>query len=442
MSSDAGGRPPVSVRPVNCPSCGAVVEVRTFGHAVTIVCPSCGSVLDAQDAGVRILQQFKKAVRFDPLIPLGTRGKVLGIDYEVVGFQVREILVDGTPYRWREYLLFNPYQRFRYLTEFDGHWNVVSTLRSLPAGAPGPVSEQPRWYDRQRFRHFQTATAKTIFVLGEFPWQVRVGETATVVDLVAPPRMLSAEITEDKEVTWSLGEYVPGAAIWSALALPGAPPPAKGIFADQPSPFTGVVGRMWRRAALLALAATVVWLAHLATAREKRSFSQEFAFDPRSAQDTSFVTPVFELDGRPSAILVETAATLDNQWIFVGYALVNDETGQTFEFGREVSYYHGVEDGEAWTEGSGSDAVALPQIPPGRYFLRIEPEGEQGSMPVRYRVTVVRDVATSMWFIAALVLLILPPIGASFKSAAFERRRWQESDHASSSSDGDDDDDD
>jgi hypothetical protein len=254
--------------------------------------------------------------------------------------------------------------------------------------------------------------------------------------------MLSAEVTEDKEVTWSVGEYVRGGDIWTALALPGGPPSVSGIFANQPSPVAGVAGRMWRRAAQLALLAAIVWLAHLMTAREKRSFTQEFAFDPRSAQDTSFVTPVFELDGRPSAVLVETATTLENQWMFVGYALVNDDTGQTFEFGREVSYYHGVEDGDSWTEGSRNDDVALPQIPPGRYFLRIEPEGEQGSMPVRYRVTVVRDVATSLWFVAALVLLVLPPIGASFVSASFERRRWQESDHGSSSGDGDDDDDD
>ena len=69
--------------------------------------------------------------------------------------------------------------------------------------------------------------------------------------------------------------------------------------------------------------------------------------------------------------------------MYVGYALINDETGQTFEFAREVSYYYGVEDGESWTEGAPTDTVALPSVPPGRYFLRVEPEGDRTVPPVR-----------------------------------------------------------
>ena len=119
---------------VNCPNCGAATAVRTFGHAVNVVCQSCRSILDAANPGVTILQQYTEAVREEPLIPLGTRGKLLDIDCEVVGFQVRQIVVDGVSYRWREYLLFNPYREFRYLTEYAGHWNVVSTLNALPEG--------------------------------------------------------------------------------------------------------------------------------------------------------------------------------------------------------------------------------------------------------------------------------------------------------------------
>jgi ribosomal protein S27E len=449
--ADGQARPPVRIRSVNCPSCGAATAVRTFGHAVNVVCPSCGSILDAKDPGVAILQQYTKAVRYEPLIPLGTRGKILratsasgpqrDADHEVVGFQVRQILVDNVAYQWREYLLFNPYYGFHYLTEYGGHWNVVTTLRSLPAGGATPGSAGSRSYHGQSYRHFQTANARTVFVLGEFPWQVRVGETATVADYVAPPRLLSGEMTADKEATWSLGEYVDGIAIWSSLSLAGAPPAREGVFANQPSPFGGSAGRMWRTAALLAALAALLWVAHLATAREKIEFAQTFTYDPRGTQDASFVTPLFELDGRPTAVRVETFADVDNQWIGVGYALVNDETGQSYEFAREVSYYHGVDQGESWLEGSRTDGVTLSRIPPGRYFLRIEPEGDRAGHPVRYQVRVVRDVATSIWFLAALALIAIPPIASTWRSAAFERRRWAESDHAPAGSSGGDDDD-
>jgi hypothetical protein len=426
----AQSRPSVSVRSVNCPNCGAATAVRTFGHAVNVVCQSCHSILDATNPGVTILQRYTQAVREEPLIPLGTRGKLLETEYEVVGFQVRQIVVDGVAYQWREYLLFNPYREFRYLTEYSGHWNFVATLNALPGGGPTPSGASARSYAGQRYRHFQTAAAKTVFVLGEFPWQVRVGDTTDGADYVAPPLMLSAEVDSDKEVTWSLSRYTSGDEIWKGLSLKGSPPRPVGVFANQPSPYRGAIATMWRRAALLAAIAMLLWIAHLVTARGKQSFVQNFSFDPKASQDASLVTPVFELDGRPSAVEIETATNLDNQWMFVGYALVNDETGQAFEVARDVSYYHGVEDGESWTEGSAIDSVSLPSVPPGRYFLRIETEGgDVAKAPMRYRVRVLRDVSTSLWFFVALVLIAVPPILATWRAMKFEQKRWQESDH-------------
>ena len=43
---------------------------------------------------------------------------------------------NGMPYSWREYLLFNPYKGFRYLTEYNGHWNYVTPLKSVPEVSP------------------------------------------------------------------------------------------------------------------------------------------------------------------------------------------------------------------------------------------------------------------------------------------------------------------
>ncbi|HEX7137630.1 MAG TPA: DUF4178 domain-containing protein [Vicinamibacterales bacterium] len=436
------GERPVPVRALNCPACGAVTAVRLFGHAVNVVCQSCHTLLDARDAGVTILQQYKDAIRYEPLIPLGTRGKLADTVYEVVGFQVREVEIDGTRYQWREYLLFNPYKTFHYLTEYDGHWNVVTPLPLLPGGDATPGSSSSRSFHGQSFRHFQTAIATTIFVLGEFPWQVRVGEKAAAADYVSPPRMLSAEISADKEVTWSLGEYTSGVDVWSAFALQGQPPRPQGIFANQPSPYGAAIGRMWKNAAMLAALATLVWLAYLVTAQQTQVFTQGFVYDPRPGSaasrgaDTSFVTPTFEMGGRPSAVRVETAANIDNQWLGVGYTLINDETGDTFDFGREVSYYHGYDDGESWTEGSRADWVTLPSIPSGRYFLRIEPEGEPNSKPIQYQVTVTRGVSTSVWFLIALVLVLVPPVVTTWRAMSFERMRWAESGGSSS---GDDD---
>jgi ribosomal protein S27AE len=70
--------PTVNIRSVSCPNCGASVTIRSFGQAVNVVCGSCHAILDAQDPNVQILQKFSAAMKFHPLIPLGSRGKLRG----------------------------------------------------------------------------------------------------------------------------------------------------------------------------------------------------------------------------------------------------------------------------------------------------------------------------------------------------------------------------
>ena len=127
------GAPKPTAKALNCPHCGAAITLRALGQAVSVVCESCHSILDATDPNLQILQVFNKAVSADrPLIPLGTRGKIRGTDYEVIGFQRRGIEVEGIRYCWHEYVLFNPYKGFRYLSEYNGHWNDISICKELP----------------------------------------------------------------------------------------------------------------------------------------------------------------------------------------------------------------------------------------------------------------------------------------------------------------------
>jgi hypothetical protein len=200
------------------------------------------------------------------------------------------------------------------------------------------------------------------------------------------------------------------------------------------------MARLWSQAIALLVVALLVWLAGILSAREKQAFAQALVFDPRAAE-APLVTPAFELDGRASPVRIDTVSDVDNEWMFVGYSLINDQTGDTYDVGREVSYYYGVDAGESWTEGSRADSVTLPAVPPGRYFLRIEPEGEPAGRPIRYRVAVIRDVAVRVWLVVAAVLILLPPIFATWRGASFERRRWAEAGGVSSDSGGDGDDD-
>lgn len=411
---------------LNCPNCGAALELRGFAHSLTIACPQCQSVLDAKDPHLQILQKVQARTSSRIRIPLGTRGQIRGAPYEVIGFQERTITVEGVDYSWNEYLLFNPYKGFLYLTEYNGHWNLVRTLRALPAMQQGkrPVA----YLKGERFAHFQTSQARTTYVIGEFPWQVRLGDAAAVMDFVAPPRMLSSERT-GAEVTWSLGEYIPGSEIWKMFQLPGKAPYAQGVYANQPSPYQGAIARVWTACAYLLLALFAAAMAIGILSRDEVVFDRQYAVHAGAARP--FVTDVFQLKGRPSNVEVEIHTNLENQWAGFVMALINDETGEAFDFGREVSYYHGRDSDGSWSEGSRDDSVTLSPVPSGRYYLRVEPAVDDNAPPVNYQLIVKRDVPVSWLYGVALLLLLAPPVVVTIRALRFNHRRWQESDYGS-----------
>jgi hypothetical protein len=424
---------PPQVHSLHCPNCGAPLTFRGLQTTVSIVCEHCLAVLDAKDPNLAILQQAQARERIQPLIPLGTRGKIRGDTYEAIGFQVRTITVEGTPYSWSEYLLFNPYKGFRYLTEYQGHWNDVTVLRNLPdvnMNTPRPVAKLLG----ETYRHFQTAQAKTTYVLGEFPWQVRVGERANCMDFVSPPRMLSCEVT-GSETVWSLGEYTPGPKIWQAFSLPGRPPAPVGVFENQPSPFKGSVKQVWLLALLFLCCLIVVSVFFEAYDRQEEVFRNSYSYAQRAGQEPSFVTNEFDLKGRTSNVELSIHTDLSNNWAYFQLALINAQTGQALDFGREVSYYYGTDSDGAWTEGSRDDRVLVPSVPSGRYYLRVEPEMDPAALPVHYEIAVRRDVPAISFVAIAILLLFVPPVFVSIRSLSFEQARWKESDYAPSSGD-------
>lgn len=434
----SAGSPPLSSPPkpqakaLNCPKCGAAITLRSFGQAETVVCGSCHSILDAKDPTLAIVQQSYAATRADtPLIPLGTRGKLRGTDYEVIGYQRRSILVDGIHYSWHEYVLFNPYKGFRYLTEYNGHWNDISICKELPmversfSAGPGSAAN----YLGEVYKHFQTADATTDFVLGEFPWQVQVGEHAEVTDYVHPPRVLSSERIS-KEVTWSIGEYMYGREIWEVFKLPGSPPEALGVYENQPSPVTTNVTAIWVAFGVFAVFLLAFMAGFDMLAKKEPVFHETYQLNRAAAVgEPSFVTDVFELTGRTSNVELKTYAPVNNHWIYLNYALINQDTGQAWDFGREVSYYYGYDSDGSWTEGKQNDTVVIPSVPPGHYYLRIEPEADPALHGVPYTVDVRRDVPVSGIYGIAFVALLLPALLISWRSYTFERSRWSESDH-------------
>lgn len=412
-------------RGFNCSNCGAAVELRALQHTLTVACTSCGAILDPRDPNVHILQTAALKESVAPAIPLGTRGLWNGRMYEVIGFQRRSIGVELTRYSWDEYVLFNPYQGFRYLSCYQGHWNDIRIVHELPrvVSSKRPSAE----YASVTHRHFQRALARTDLVLGEFPWRVRVGDEVTVDDYVAPPFLLSSERTGN-EVTWSQGIYTDPRTIWQAFSLSGSPPRAHGVFANQPSPYRQGLAVAFRTFLVLAAILVLVLIGRLVTATDADVFSGNYVYRPGSPEQ-SFVTETFRLP-HAATVDVDLSAAVQNGWLGLDLALINSDTGDAWNAAHEISYYSGVDSDGSWTEGSRQGWVRLPRVPAGEYYLRVEPEGDaQAAAGVGYTIRVRRDVPSLVPYGLAFVAILLPPVLVGWRAHVFERRRLQEGDY-------------
>src|SRR5215831_9246481 len=408
------------VKTFNCLQCGRPITLRGLLQTTSVVCSSCGAVIDVGDENMRIISAFASKVHVEPAIPLGSRGTFSDGLFEVIGFMRRVINVEGVDYRWREYLLFNPYKGFRWLSEYNGHWSYIKTSFFRPR----MLSDGNLALKGTVFRHFQSANAKVDYVVGEFYWRVQAGESCLVQDFVAPPQILSMEQAEN-EITWSLGEYMEPETIAKAFRLTKPLPARIGVGANQPSPLKDYTAKVLKLTAIFLAIAVLMQLATLVLSQNRLVYQSNFLFNTTDAEK-SRVTDMFELSGRRSNVMIRTRAGVNNNWLYLNMALINDQTGTAYDFGREINYYYGRDSDGDWTEGSQTDDAVLPRVPAGRYYLRIEPEGTSST---QYSVAVYRDVPQWWPFLAVVGLLLLFPVIAFFRSRGFEYQRWSESDH-------------
>ncbi len=415
-----------AVKALQCPACGGAITLHDKA-VQSVACPSCLSVLEPDNQSLRIVAKAAAATRIEPLIALGSTGRFGGRDWTVIGFQERAITADGVAYPWQEYLLHHPSEGFRWLIDAEGHWNWVSPVTTPPRYA---VGQPTATVAGEQYRRYSAGTAETRYVIGEFTWKISVGETWETIDFIAPPRMLSRE-SSDKETSWSIGEYLPAEEVVAAFKLKSPLPAPVGIGTNQPNPraenHRRVCGNFWKFLAL-AIVAQLLWFFFLGG---RTLLDQQLVFSP--ANEESITTKTFRLDKPAKNLAIRHDTDLDNNWLGLGLTLVDKDSGKAWIAQSDVSYWHGVDDGESWSEGDRSRELVFRDLPAGTYYFVIDPElSDEKPVAVADRVKVVRDEAAWSNFFFLLVFLAAFPLFSRYRMTGFENQRWRNADYLSS----------
>jgi len=403
------------VKSFSCPACGGIVEIHAVGHTISAVCAHCSTLIDTANDHFKIIRKEHEASR-DTDIPIGAKGVLDSIKWEVIGYVEKK---DKSSLSfWEEYLLFNPYFGFRFLIQSDGHWNLATiTKRYFPLA--GSASELE--LDGEKFSVYCRGESVVEYVKGEFYWRVRKGDEEKYVDYIAPPKMLSVEKNK-QEVTESLAEYIEPEIIEKAFAvgLHGK----TGIAANQPAPFAGKLGKIWKIASLSILAAFIIqWSMGSGTLVNNTRINIA-----QNDKEKNYSTAVFNLPRR-SNLSVRSSAPLSNNWMELELSLVNESSNETYQSRQVIEYYSGYEDGESWSEGGQIAESTFSAIPEGNYRLVIDPSsGLLGSSDVSMEIK--RNVPAWGNFWIIFLCIIVFPVFALLYRWSFESRRWENSDYA------------
>ncbi|RYZ58810.1 MAG: DUF4178 domain-containing protein, partial [Proteobacteria bacterium] len=328
-SKDEAHASPAPAFTFNCAQCGSPIQVNVPGQSLTFACRSCSAIVQEDSKGNRIIAQTSQKSVYKPLFELGAKVDFRGDKWQILGFMVRSD--EEEQFFWREYLLFNPYLGYRFLTESDGHWNFMHTTKIVPT-----VSAQHRRWMGTLYKNYYRGSAKVQYVLGEFYWRVKVGDVVQVQDFIAPPDIISAEI-DDSEIVWTAGKYVSPDDIQKSFKLFGPMPALVGTAPNQPEKFTKTRNQMlyhWLGFVVL------IFLIQLALGSGQKINLFQTTLQRPVKGDEVMRTESFMIDKDQANLEISIAAPLQQNWLeVVGTVVPEDNQGQAFGFQRELARY-------------------------------------------------------------------------------------------------------
>lgn len=412
-----------SAKVIECTNCKNIISIKTYPYAQSCVCSHCNNAYSMQNGS-----DFSKRKVYKPqgtaYLPLGSKGILKGISYEVIGYAEKEEL-NAFHSQWREYTLYNTNEGFAFLSEYDGHWIYVKETCDAPVLRNKDAKTIS--FDKEPFQLFNGYSYKVIGAAGEFPYNAFDNSNTIVKEYISPPEMWIQEKDGKDSIIWFLGKHLNPSEISNAFDPCYALPSQNGVGAIQPKGYIST----YKIVAATVAGIFALILLHLligSQSKEKMLLNKGYDFTD-STDNISIVTEKFHLDKYYANLLFKLSASLDNSWVSASATLVNADNGKEYSIEKGVEFYHGYSEGEHWSEGSMDEEAYLTSIPKGNYFLQVTGLREANNMrsAKKMYLEVLYDVPSHRNLFFAILLLLIWPIAKIYIVGNTENMRWENS---------------
>jgi hypothetical protein len=425
----------ITARRETCRACQAVIPIYGHRAAKTVICPRCRKQCDISRGEPSLLAAVAQPDR--PAVPfrMGQRGRLRGMDVVIVGHLRYREREEGIDYDSDEFLMYARGVGYRWLVMENGHFTLTEEVEDRPTSVQ-PATIKPGGhfsFAGTRYRVFERGGCEIVWVDGELPWVAKVGDRNHYMDATAPPLLLSAEWTTTEQ-EWYRGSYVAREEICAAFELKeSALPRCVGV-----APHQQFVRSVFRKQALAIMSVAALVFAVLAV----HSFfvrGKQIGTMTLQAADYAeeYVTPEFATTRKGVLCSARFEAPVDNSWVYLDAAVLNNRAEALFDFSAEMSYYHGRSGGESWREGSKRDTKVFRLAEPGKYRFLVRGQagtGNSAQNTARFgppvTITVREGVILTRYYIILMTLCLLWVIAEWSAHVTFGGRKWSESDVA------------
>jgi hypothetical protein len=400
---------------ITCPKCHAVTKADVTLEVMEFGCPNCHSLISyiKNEKGSAIESYTYNSP--DIALTIGQKGVFDGKEYVVTAFIVKRV---HKIYYWREYILTAADGDQLFLSETDGHWIKLKEVPEKYNTEHHPKYLTHNDISMSLYEYEDTEIAQAA---GFFNYRLPNGRQR-MQEYINPPYILSIEV-QGKDTTCFFGEHISRSEIKKIFGL-STMPYRSGVGIVQPF---GV--NLSNMGIIFSGIAILILVSHLFiySGRRTEEVINEMIDVNLTSVDKDVVSKSFTLTGGTAPMDVSVQADVNNSWVSVQLALVNEGTGEEVYASKDVEYYSGYEGGEHWSEGSTDDNFSICGVPGGTYHFVITPTKEVNESTIAVHVAAKWNPPLLWNVFLPIILMFAVLIITYFISVSFEKKRWADS---------------